>query len=88
MSWVLVAGRSRGRWPFGALLWCLGGLWREMGGVCAVGSRLVDFWVMHGLVTDERQHVFPGAGVGELLRVCQQEVFAVYHLGRCPADCF
>ena len=58
-----------------------------MGGVCGARSRLVDFWVMHGMVMDELQHVFPGDGVGELLRVCQQEAFAVYHLGRCSADC-
>ena len=43
---------------------------------------------MHGMVMDETLHVFPGRWVGELLRVCLQEVFAVYHLGRCSADCF
>ena len=48
----------------------------------------MDFWVMHGTVMDETLHVFPGGGVGELFSVCQQEVFAVYHLGRCSADCF
>ena len=31
---------------------------------------LVDVWVMHGMVMDETLHVFPGGGVGELLRVC------------------
>ena len=51
-------------------------------------SRLVDFWVMYGMVMDEALHVFPGGGVGELFRVCQQEVFAMYHLGRGSADCF
>ena len=59
-----------------------------MGGVCWARSRLVDFWVMHGMVMDEKQHVFPGGGVVELLRVCQQEVFAVYYFGRCSTDCF
>ena len=40
-------------------------------GACA-GRRsgLVDVWVMHGMVMDETLHVFPGGGVGELLRVC------------------
>ena len=33
-------------------------------------SGLVDVWVMHGMVMDETLHVFPGSGVGELLRVC------------------
>ena len=59
-----------------------------MGGVCGAQSRLVDFWVMRSMVIDETQHVFPGGGVSELLRLCQQEVFAVYHLGRCSVDCF
>ena len=44
--------------------------------------------VGHGMVMDETLHLFPGGEVGELFRVCQQEVFAVYHLGRCSADCF
>ena len=35
---------------------------------------------------DETQHVFPGGGVGQLFRVCQQEALAVYHFGRCSAD--
>ena len=52
MSWVLVAGRSCGVWPFWVLRWCLGGLRTEMGGVCGVRSRLVDFWVMHSMVMD------------------------------------
>ena len=43
---------------------------------------------MHGMVMDETLQVFPGCGVGELFRVCQQEVFAVYYLGRCSADSF
>ena len=59
-----------------------------MGGVCGARSGLVDVWVMHGMVMDETLHVFFCGGVAELLRVCQQEVFAVYHLGRCSADCF
>ena len=58
-----------------------------MGVACGARSGLVDVWVMHGMVMDETLHVFPGAGVGELLRVRSQEVFAVYHLGRCSADC-
>ena len=56
--------------------------------MCGGPSGLVDVWVMHGMVMDETLHVVPGGGVGELLGVCQQGVFAVYHLGRCPADCF
>ena len=59
-----------------------------MGGVCGARGRLVDFWVMHSMVMDETLGVFAGGRVGELFRVCQQEVFAVYHLGRCSADCF
>ena len=43
---------------------------------------------MHGIVIAETLHVFPGGGVGEFFPVCQPEVFAVYHLGRFPADCF
>ena len=88
MPWVLVAGGSCGGWSSGVLWWCLRGLRTEMGGVCGARSRLVEFWVMHGMVMDERQHGFPGSVVSELLRVCQQEVFAVYHLGCCSADCF
>ena len=42
----------------------------EMGGACRARSGLVDVWVMHGVVMDETLHVFPGCGVGELLRVC------------------
>ena len=42
----------------------------EMGGVCGARSGLVDVSVMHGMVMDETLHVFPGGGVGELLRVC------------------
>ena len=59
----------------------------KMGGVCGARSGLVDVWVMHGMVMHETLHVFPCGGVRELLRVCQQEVFAVYHFGRCCADC-
>ena len=40
---------------------------------------------MHGMVVDETLHVFSGGRVGELFRLCQQEVFAVYHLGPCSA---
>ena len=58
------------------------------GGVRGARSGLVDFWVMHGMVMDETLHEFPGGGVRELFHVCQQEVIAVYHLGRCYADCF
>ena len=58
------------------------------GGLCGARRRVVDFWVMHGMVMDETLHVFPGGGVGELFRVCQQEVFVVYHFRRCSADCF
>ena len=58
------------------------------GGGCGVRSRLVDLWVMHCMVMDEMQHVFPGGGGDELLRVCQQVVFAVYHLGPRSAECF
>ena len=43
---------------------------------------------MHGMVKNETEHVFPGSGVRDFLRVCQQEVFAVYHSGRCSSDCF
>ena len=60
----------------------------EMGGTCGARSGLADVRVMHGMVMDETLHVFPGGGVGELLRVCGQEVIAVYNLGRCSADCF
>ena len=67
--------------------WCLGGLRMEMGGKCGARNGLVDIWVMHGMVMDETLHVFPGGGVGELVRVCQQVVFAPYHLGRCSAAC-
>ena len=47
--------------------------WRpanEMGGACGARSGLADVWVMHAMVMDETLHVFPGGGVGELLRVC------------------
>ena len=42
----------------------------EMGGACGARSGLVDLWGMHSMVLDETLHVFPGGGVGELLRVC------------------
>ena len=64
-GWLL--GRETG---LGALRWCLGDLWMEMGGACGARSGLVDVWVMHGMVMDATLHVFPGGGVGELLRVC------------------
>ena len=64
-GWLL--GCERG---LGALWWCLGDLWMEMGGACGARSGLVDVRVMHGMVMDETLHVFPGDGVGELLRVC------------------
>ena len=41
--------------------------WRPLDGdgwVCGTLSRLVDLWVMRGMVMDETQHVFPGGGVG------------------------
>ena len=90
VPWVLVVGKSCGwaRRPSGVLWWCLGGLQTKMGGVCGARGRLVDFWVMHSTVMDATLHVFPGSGVGELFRVCQHELFAVYHFGRCSADCF
>ena len=84
----LVVGGSCGGWPSGVLWWFPGGLRTAMGGMGGARSRFADFFVMQGMLVDERQHVFPRGGVGELLRVCQQEVFAVYHLGPCPADCF
>ena len=76
--WALVglgrAGRCRvASWvrdePRGAVLVS----WRpaDGDGGCVRGrSGLVDVWVMHGMVMDETLHVFPGGGVGELLRVC------------------
>ena len=76
------------RWAqgcFGGVLEACGWRW---GGVCGALSGLLEVWVMHDIVMDETLHVFPVGGVGELLRVCQQEVFAVYLLGRCSADCF
>ena len=59
----------------------------EMGGVCGLLNRLVHIFVLCGMVKNETHHVFPGGGVGELLRVCQQEAFAVRHLGCCHAAC-
>ena len=58
-----------------------------MGGLCGVLSRVVHIWVMYGMQMGDTQHVFPGDGVGQLLRVCQQEAFAVHNLGCCSADC-
>ena len=60
----------------------------ETGGVFGLLSRLMHVWVMYGMVMDETQHVFLGGGVGESLRVCQQEAFAMCHLGRHSADRF
>ena len=40
-----------------------------MRGVCRELSRLVDLWVMQGMMMDETQHVFAGGGGGKLLRV-------------------
>ena len=74
--WFGSAGLGGARWLLGwemglwALWWCLGGLQMEMGGACGARSGLVDVWVMHGMLMDETLHVFPGGGVGELLRVC------------------
>ena len=69
-GWAVPGGFLGERWAFWALWWCLGGLRMEMGGACGARSGLVDVWVMHGMVMDETLHVFPGGGVGELLRVC------------------
>ena len=55
---------------FRTLWWCLEGLQMEMGGTCVARSGLADAWVMQGMVMDETLYVFPGGGVGELLRVC------------------
>ena len=52
-------GGSCGGYSSGVRWWCLGGLWMEMVGVCGARSRLVDLWVMHGILMDETQHVFP-----------------------------
>ena len=57
-----------------------------MGGVCGLSNMLVHIWVMYHMVMDKLHHVFPDGVVPELLRVCQQDVFTVRHLGRCPAD--
>ena len=72
----------------GARWWFLGGLWMDMAGVCGLLSRLVDIWVMNGMVMDETHHLFPGCAFRGLLPVCQQEAFAMHHLGCCPADRF
>ena len=74
--WLGPAGLGGAGWllgcetGLGALWWCLGDLWMGMGGACGARGGLVDVWVMHGMVMDETLHVFPGGGVGELLRVC------------------
>ena len=52
-----------------------------IGGMCVLLSRLVHILGMYGMVMDQTHHVFPGSGVDELLPVCQQEPFAVRHLG-------
>ena len=70
MSQVPVAGGSCGGHSSGAHWWCLGGLWREMVGVCEAWGTLVHLWVMHSMAIDETQHVFPGGGVGDLFPVC------------------
>ena len=73
VPWVLAVGGGscdRARRPSGVLWWCLGGLRMELGGMCGARGRLVDFWVMHGMVTDETLHVFSGSRVDELFRVC------------------
>ena len=90
VPWVLVAGGScdGACRSYGVLWWCIGRLQMKMGGVCGARGGLVDLWVMHGMVMDETVHLFRGGGVHDLFRVCQQEVFAVYHLARCSADCF
>ena len=87
-GWTVPGGFVGERWALG----CFGGVlevcgWR-WGGVCAARSGLVDIWVMHGMVMDETLHVFPSGRVVDLSHVCQQEVFALYHLSRCSADCF
>ena len=64
MLQVLVAGGSCGGRSSGARWWCPGGLWTEMGGLCGALIRLADLGVMHGIVTDEAQHVLPGDRVG------------------------
>ena len=95
--WLALVGLG---WAGGCQVasWVRGGLW----GALVVSWRPADgdegrvrgaegvggLWVMHGMVMDETLHVFPGGGVGELFCVLKQEVFAVYHLGRCSADCF
>ena len=88
LGWAVPGGFVDERWALG----CSGGVLQDCGlrwggGVCGARSGLVDSWVMHGMVMDETLHVFPGSGVFELFRVCQQKVLAVYHLSRCSADC-
>ena len=61
--WLGSAGLGGAGWllrcetGLGALWWCLGDLWMEMGGVCGARSGLVDVWVMHGMVMEETLHV-------------------------------
>ena len=40
-------------------------------------SRSAHIWVMHSMIMDETQHVFPGEGVCEWLCVCQEEAVAM-----------
>ena len=69
-GWAVPGGFLGERWALGALWWCLGRLRMEMRGVCGARSGLADVWVMHRMVMDETLHVFPGGGMGALLRVC------------------
>ena len=46
-------GGSCGGCSPGVLWWCIAGLWTGMGGLCGARSRLVDLWVMHGMVRYE-----------------------------------
>ena len=38
--------------------------------MCGALSRLVNLWVINGMVMDETQHVFPGSGVRQSFPVC------------------
>ena len=70
--WLALVGLGRAGWCWVGS-WVkdgLEGLRMEMGGACGARSGSADVWVMHGMVMDETLHVFPGGGVGELLRVC------------------
>ena len=59
----------------------------EMGGVCGARSGLVDVWVMHGMAMDEKLHVFPGGGIGELPRCVNRRCLRCT-IWACSADCF